>query len=103
MYADLTKLELFDELKRYSCTGRKWSATESVSQAESTLKHRDIVGITAVGRQGIGETKTVLWSRSDQKKRRAMIQSEGGQRNMLDKWKWERRGRGPHGTPQTGS
>ena len=57
-------------------TGRKWSAAESVSQAESTLKHRDIVGITAVGRQGIGATKTVLWSRSDQKERRAMIQSE---------------------------
>jgi len=55
---------------------RKWSATESVSQAESALKHRDIVGITAVGRQGIGATKTVLWSRSDQKERRAMIQSE---------------------------
>ena len=32
--------------------------------------------MTAVGRQGIGATKTVLWSRSDQKERRAMIQSE---------------------------
>ncbi|XP_052268407.1 uncharacterized protein LOC127869787 [Dreissena polymorpha] len=30
----------------------------------------------AVGLQGIGATKTVLWSRSDQKERRAMIQSE---------------------------
>jgi len=57
-------------------TGRKWSATESVSQAVSALKHRDIVGITAVGRQGIGATKTVHWSRSDQKEGRAMVQSE---------------------------
>ena len=58
-------------------TSKKWSATESVSQAESNLKHKDIVGVTTVGRQGIGATKTVLWSRSDQKERRAMIQSEG--------------------------
>lgn len=57
-------------------SSRKWSATESVNQAESTLKHKDIVGVTAVGRQGIGATKTVLWSRSNQKERRAMIQSE---------------------------
>ena len=32
--------------------------------------------MTAVGRQGIGATNTVLWSRSDQKERRALIQSE---------------------------
>jgi len=38
-------------------TGRKWSATETVSQAESSLMHKDIVGVTAVGRQGIGATK----------------------------------------------
>ncbi|XP_052268193.1 uncharacterized protein LOC127869579 [Dreissena polymorpha] len=57
-------------------TSKKWSATESVSQAESNLKHIDIVGVTTVGRQGIGATKTVLWSRSDQQERRAMIQSE---------------------------
>jgi len=47
-----------------------------VSQTESALKHRDIVVITAVGRQGIGATNTFLWSRSDQKERRVMIQSE---------------------------
>ncbi|XP_052256524.1 uncharacterized protein LOC127861838 [Dreissena polymorpha] len=50
--------------------------TESVSQAENELKHKDIVGVTAVGRDGIGARKVVLWSRSDQKERRAMIQSE---------------------------
>jgi len=49
---------------------------ETVSQAESALKHKDIVGITAVGRQGIGATKTLLWSQAAQKERRAMIQSE---------------------------
>ena len=57
-------------------TSRKWSATEAVKQAENTLKHKNIVGLTAVGRQGIGATNTVLWSRSDQNERRALIQSE---------------------------
>ena len=57
-------------------TSRKWSSTEVVKQAENTLKHKDIVEVTAVGRQGIGATNTVLWSGSDQKERRALIQSE---------------------------
>ena len=57
-------------------TSRKWSATEAVKQAENTLKHKNIVGLTAVGRQGIGATNTVLWSRSDQNERRELIQSE---------------------------
>ena len=57
-------------------TSRNLSATEAVKQAENTLKHKDIVGVTAVGRQGIVATNTVLWSRSDQKERRALIQSE---------------------------
>ena len=46
-------------------TSRKWSATEAVKQAENTLKHKDIVGVTAIGREGIGATNTVLGSRSD--------------------------------------
>ena len=57
-------------------TSRKWSATEAVRQAENTLKHKDIVGVTAVGRQGIGATNTFLWSRSNQNERRALIRSE---------------------------
>jgi len=32
--------------------------------------------LTAIGRQGIGATKTLLWSQAAQKERRAMIQSE---------------------------
>ena len=57
-------------------TSRKWSATETVSQAKESLKHRNIVGLTAVGRQGISATKTLLWSRADNKDRSAMIQKE---------------------------
>ncbi|XP_052271950.1 uncharacterized protein LOC127872661 [Dreissena polymorpha] len=68
--------ELIREAGIQTRTSRKWSATESVSQAEHALKHKDIVGVTAVGREEIGARKVVLWSRSDQKERRAMIQSE---------------------------
>ena len=39
-------------------TDRKWSATETVSLTESSLKHKYIVGMTAVGRQSIGATRT---------------------------------------------
>ena len=68
----LTLRDSQDELIRdagiQTHTSRKWSATEAVKQAENTLKHRDIVGVTAVGRQGIGATNTVLWSRPDQRR-----------------------------------
>ena len=49
---------------------------KDVKQAENTLKHKDIVGVTAVARQGIGATNTVLWSQLGQKERRALFQSE---------------------------
>ena len=69
--------ELIRDVGIRNRTSRKWSATEAVKQAENTLlKHKDIVGVTAVGRQGIGATNTVLCRRSDQKERRALIQSE---------------------------
>ena len=50
-------------------TSRKWSATEAVKQAENTLKHNDIVGVTAVGRHGIGATQ---FCGADQTKRRGV-------------------------------
>lgn len=68
--------ELIREANITTRTSRKWSEMDSVSQAESALKQKDIVGVTAVGRQGIGSTKAVLWSRADQNERRALIQSE---------------------------
>ena len=50
-------------------TGRKWSASQAVSQAESRLRHKDIVGTTAVGRQGLGNTKPQRWTSSRNKER----------------------------------
>ena len=49
--------ELISEAGIVTRTSRKWLAAVSVSQAESSLKHKDIVGLTAVGRHGIGATK----------------------------------------------
>ena len=39
-------------------TGRKWSASKTVSEAERRLRHKDIVGTVAVGRQGFGTSKS---------------------------------------------
>ena len=50
-------------------TGRKWSASQAVSQAESRLRHKAIVGTTAVGRQCLGNTKPQRWTSSSNKER----------------------------------
>jgi hypothetical protein len=57
-------------------TGRKWSASKAVNQAEGSLRHKDIVGMTAVGRQGLGAAKTTLWGTASETERRTMIQTE---------------------------
>ena len=66
--------ELIRDTRIETRTSKKWAVTEAVKQAENTLKQKDIVGVTAVGLQGIGATNTALWSQSDQKERRALIQ-----------------------------
>ena len=54
----LTLKDFPDELIREAGieihTCRKWSAIETVNQAENSFKHKDIVGVTAVERQVIG-------------------------------------------------
>lgn len=57
-------------------TGRKWSASQAVEQAERRLQHKDIVGITAVGRQGLGNSTTTLWGSAGNTERRSMVQEE---------------------------
>jgi len=46
-------------------TGRKWSASQAVAQAESRHRQEEIVGTTAVGKQGLGTTKPRRWSSAD--------------------------------------
>jgi hypothetical protein len=57
-------------------TGRKWSVTRAVDQAESSLRHRDIVGATNVGREGFGNRQHSRWDNSGIRERREMVQSE---------------------------
>ncbi|XP_021365777.1 uncharacterized protein LOC110458420 [Mizuhopecten yessoensis] len=57
-------------------TGRKWSASQSVEQAEGALKHRDIVGATCSDRQGLGTTHFQTWEGSDDKEKRSLVQGE---------------------------
>ncbi|XP_052268662.1 uncharacterized protein LOC127870041 [Dreissena polymorpha] len=57
-------------------TGRKWSASQAVAQAESRLRHKDIVGTTAIGRQGLGSSKPQRWSTAGKKERSQMVQYE---------------------------
>ena len=57
-------------------TGRKWSASQAVKQAERRLRHKDIVGTTTVGRQGLGTTKTPRWTTANSRERRQLVQGE---------------------------
>ncbi|XP_063436214.1 uncharacterized protein LOC134717649 [Mytilus trossulus] len=57
-------------------TGRKWSARTAVDQAESILHHKDIVGNTCTGRQGLGMTHFQQWSKATLKEKSSMVQSE---------------------------
>lgn len=58
-------------------TGRKWKAHEAVSQAKERLHHKEIVGITAVGRQGFGlADRDEMWSKASKKERRKLVQTE---------------------------
>jgi hypothetical protein len=42
-------------------SGRKWSVHGTVEEAESRLRHNDIVGSVTVGRQGLGVTSMKRW------------------------------------------
>ena len=57
-------------------TGKKWSASQAVSQTESRLWHKDIVGTTAVERQGLDNTKPQRWITSCNKERSQILQQE---------------------------
>ncbi|XP_063420791.1 uncharacterized protein LOC134706007 [Mytilus trossulus] len=57
-------------------TRRKWSASKAVSEAESRLRHKDIIGTVAVGRQGLGTSKSCYWKNANTKERRSLVQRE---------------------------
>ncbi|KAI8522143.1 hypothetical protein Bbelb_018970 [Branchiostoma belcheri] len=59
-------------------TGRKWSVEKAVEEARSNLRHRDIVGVVAQGRLGLGagNPESQRWSTAGPKERRDMVQKE---------------------------
>jgi len=57
-------------------TGRKWSASKAVEQAESSLHHQVIVGATNKGREGLGHGQQPRWEKADSQERRSMVQQE---------------------------
>ena len=48
-------------------TGGKWSASQAVEQAETRLRHRDIVGTSCEGRMGLGNNKQSKWKTAQPK------------------------------------
>jgi len=56
--------------------GRKFKPDSLVTQAEGMLILRDIIGITNIGRQGLGASHFQQWGKADRKERRAMIQEQ---------------------------
>ena len=57
-------------------TGQKWSASKVVTKAECTLRHKDIVGTVAEGRQGLGTSKSCYWNKANAQERRNLVQRE---------------------------
>jgi hypothetical protein len=57
-------------------TGRKWKASEAVAEAESRLKHQDIVGTVTQGRLGLGCIPKMRWKNASTKERRYLVQKE---------------------------
>jgi hypothetical protein len=57
-------------------TGRKWSAAKAVDDAESRLRHLDIIGTVTTGRQGLGCITRSRWKTANATERRSMVQVE---------------------------
>ncbi|KAK0149132.1 hypothetical protein N1851_010350 [Merluccius polli] len=57
-------------------TGRKWSASRALREAEDRLQHADIIGSVVQGRLGLGCSTRVSWVKANPKERRGMVQRE---------------------------
>ena len=57
-------------------TGRKWKAEDAVAEAESRLRHQDIVGTVAHGRLGLGCVTRSSWKSANTAERRKLVQEE---------------------------
>jgi len=57
-------------------TGRKWAPDKSIQEAESRLRHEDIVESVPLGRQGLGVISKPRWRTARQRAKRELIQKE---------------------------
>ena len=57
-------------------TGRKWSASTAVEEAESRLRHEDIVGTVTRGRLGVGCISRTSWKTASAVDRRKLVQGK---------------------------
>ena len=60
----------------YVQSGQEWKANEAVVEAESRLRHKDIVGTICKGRQGLGSESTTRWKGASARERRMLVQQE---------------------------
>ena len=54
-------------------TGRKWKVAEDVEKAKSQLRLQEIAGIANIGREGVGLSKRVYYSKASKWERRKLI------------------------------
>ncbi|XP_052251742.1 uncharacterized protein LOC127858578 [Dreissena polymorpha] len=57
-------------------TGRKWPVSKAVDSPESSLKHKDVMGSTNVGREGLGTRQTQKWEKAGKRERGDLVQRE---------------------------
>ena len=57
-------------------TGCKWSASKAVEEAESRLRHEDIVGTVTRGRLGVGCISRSSWKSASAVDRRRLVQEK---------------------------
>ena len=69
---------IFAMVKLNVCTrtDRKWSASQADEQAETRLRHSDIVETPCEGRMGLGNTKQSQWKTAEPQERRVLVQQE---------------------------
>ena len=54
-------------------TGRKWKVAEDVERAKSQLKLQEIAGIANIGREGVGLSKRIYYSKASKWEKRKLI------------------------------
>jgi hypothetical protein len=65
-----------DKIREAELEVKKWKASEAVEEAESRLKHKNLVGAVWIGRQCLDMTPSVQWKKANKKERRKLVQKK---------------------------